>query len=62
LHVLFSIHLILVLKNRFNYQTNLGINEIATKLGYDDPYYFSRLFKKVQGCSPAHHRDRIING
>lgn len=26
--------------------------EIASRLGYDDPYYFSRLFKKHTGVSP----------
>ena len=29
---------------------------IAARLGYDDPYYFSRLFKKVMGVSPGHYR------
>lgn len=37
-------------------QTNLTIKEIADMLGYDDPYYFSRLFKKVQGDSPSQYR------
>ena len=30
--------------------------EIATALGYIDPYYFSRLFKKVMGSSPRAYR------
>lgn len=37
-------------------QTDLRVGEIARELGYDDPYYFSRIFKKIQGCSPAHYR------
>ncbi len=37
-------------------QTELGIKEIAGELGYDDPYYFSRLFRKIQGCSPSAYR------
>ncbi len=40
-------------------QTDLSVREIAEKLGYDDPYYFSRLFKKVQGCSPSAYRETI---
>jgi AraC-like DNA-binding protein len=36
--------------------TSLRINEIGTKLGIDDPYYFSRLFTKVMGISPAEYR------
>lgn len=33
-----------------------SINEIAYELGYDDPYYFSRIFKKVVGVPPHHYR------
>ncbi len=40
-------------------QTELTVGEIATELGYNDPYYFSRIFKKVQGCSPAAYRHAI---
>ena len=40
-------------------QTNQSVKVIAEELGYDDPYYFSRLFKKIQGCSPTHYRDSI---
>ncbi len=40
-------------------QTDLSIKQIAGELGYDDPYYFSRLFKKVQGCSPSTYRIAI---
>ena len=36
--------------------TPLRINEIAAKLGITDPYYFSRLFTKVMGISPAEYR------
>ncbi|AWB66198.1 hypothetical protein C2869_07010 [Saccharobesus litoralis] len=38
------------------YQTNLSIRDIAEQLGYQDPYYFSRIFKKVQGQSPVKYR------
>jgi AraC family transcriptional regulator of arabinose operon len=40
-------------------QTDLSIQEVAVKLGYDDPYYFSRIFKKVQGASPSIYRQSI---
>lgn len=36
--------------------TGLGIHEVAAKVGYADPYYFSRAFKKVAGCSPKAYR------
>lgn len=37
--------------------TRKAIREIAYEIGYDDPYYFSRIFKKVIGLSPQHYRD-----
>lgn len=40
-------------------QPGLTVREIAGELGYDDPYYFSRLFKKIQGCSPVAYRKTI---
>ena len=38
--------------------TTLRNNEIIAKLGIDDPYYFSRLFTKVMGISPAEYRKK----
>jgi AraC-like DNA-binding protein len=35
----------------------LTIKEISENLGYNDPYYFSRLFKKSIGMSPKQYRD-----
>ncbi|WP_135554751.1 AraC family transcriptional regulator [Paenibacillus cymbidii] len=36
--------------------TDLSIKEISAVVGLSDPYYFSRLFKKVMGCSPTTYR------
>ncbi|MFY0654039.1 MAG: AraC family transcriptional regulator [Cyclobacteriaceae bacterium] len=36
--------------------TDLKVSEIALKLGYDDSFYFSRIFTKVMGSSPAKFR------
>lgn len=33
--------------------THLKINQIGFRLGFDDPYYFSRLFKNITGLSPT---------
>ena len=41
--------------------TNKRIKEIALTVGYDDPYYFSRIFKKVMGVSPAQYK-KILKG
>ncbi|MGO5051699.1 helix-turn-helix domain-containing protein [Lachnospiraceae bacterium LCP25S3_G4] len=37
--------------------TDLYILEISQVLGYDDQYYFSRIFKKVIGVSPKEYRN-----
>lgn len=39
--------------------SGMKINQISLKLGYDDPYYFSRQFSKVMGMSPKSYRSRI---
>ncbi|MEZ0484381.1 helix-turn-helix transcriptional regulator [Fibrella aquatica] len=36
--------------------SNLRINEVASQIGIDDPFYFSRLFKKQMGISPNEYR------
>lgn len=36
--------------------SNDSIKEIAQSLGYNDPYYFSRIFKKTMSLSPRAYR------
>lgn len=36
------------------------VQAIAGRLGYDDPLYFSRLFKRVVGMSPLHYRQQHV--
>lgn len=36
--------------------TDMKINQIAAKLGYDDTSYFTRLFTKIIGISPKKYR------
>lgn len=39
--------------------TDLKSYEIAERIGYEDPHYFSLLFKKVKGISPSEYRERM---
>ena len=39
--------------------TNYNITEIAEIVGYDNPFYFSRLFKKQSGVSPSEFRNQL---
>lgn len=36
--------------------TSIPINEIAEYVGYTDPYYFCKLFKKHYSCTPTQFR------
>lgn len=36
--------------------TDRSIKSICLELGFEDPYYFSRLFKKVNGVSPSMYK------
>ncbi len=39
--------------------TRLKVKEISYRLGYADPYYFTREFKNKMGMSPRKYRNRI---
>jgi len=38
------------------YNGDTKIKDIALSIGYEDPYYFSRLFKKYMNVSPDRFR------
>jgi AraC family transcriptional activator of pobA len=39
--------------------SNSYINQIAFDLGFNDPYYFTKFFKKQVNCSPREFRNSI---
>jgi AraC-like DNA-binding protein len=43
---------------RLLYFTKLSVKEIGYELGYDDPVYFSRLFKKITSFTPLEFREQ----
>lgn len=50
---------IIVEAKRELYLTNKTVKEIAYELGYEDEYYFSRLFKGKTDISPQIYRDTV---
>lgn len=42
---------------RYLYNTDLTAKEIAYKLGFEDPHYFSRFFKKYTNQSPSEFKE-----
>lgn len=38
----------------------LSISDISRSVGYNDPLGFSKIFKRVKGCSPRDYRDSNI--
>ena len=38
---------------------DISITEVALMVGYDDYSYFSRVFKKIEGCSPRVYRENL---
>lgn len=37
----------------------LTIKEVASSVGFSDPLYFSKQFKKCYGCSPTEYRENL---
>lgn len=53
----FFIHLKMQEACKLLKSTDLYIYEVSGRLGYDDQYYFSRIFKKMVGMSPKEYRN-----
>ena len=61
INIPFSRYLILLRLQKAGHllrDTDLLIKNIASSVGYPDPLYFSRIFKKYLGMSPQEFRDR----
>ncbi|MBO4931099.1 MAG: AraC family transcriptional regulator [Clostridia bacterium] len=36
---------------------DVSVKEVAARVGYDDPHFFSKIFKKKMGVSPQQYKD-----
>jgi len=52
-------HLKILQACEFLDHTKVKIKQISFKLGYSDPYYFTKDFKKKMGLSPRQYRNRV---
>ena len=43
-------------------RTNYSVAEVAALCGFESPFHFSRLFRKVMGCSPRAYREAVASG
>jgi AraC-like DNA-binding protein/mannose-6-phosphate isomerase-like protein (cupin superfamily) len=41
---------------------NLSVKQVGAQVGFDDPYHFSRVFKRVNGLSPKRYATFIKRG
>lgn len=48
-----------VAKRRLLEQPDCSQQELAQQLGFSDPSYFSRVFKKMTGLAPSHYRQKM---
>lgn len=50
---------IIIEAKRELFLTKKTVDQIAANLGYEDPFYFSRFFKKHVSVSPTHYRKTV---
>ena len=42
--------------------TNMKLSAIAMEIGYNEPNYFSHVFRKLEGITPKEYRNRMQQG
>lgn len=52
----YLIHLRMRIAREFLQNTDMSIGQISLMVGYSDPHFFSKLFKKYVGISPKQYR------
>lgn len=51
----------IIMAQKLLLETQLPISEISARVGYDDPLYFSKVFKKHAGSSPRNYRNEPVS-
>ncbi len=46
-------------KSLLNKHNEISIKEVAYAAGFNDPNYFARVFRKVEGATPSEFREKI---
>ncbi|GHV71945.1 transcriptional regulator [Spirochaetia bacterium] len=57
--VMYFLHQKMQAASRDLFFSTLPVKDIALSYGIEDPYYFSRIFKKIMGVSPRQYRSQI---
>jgi len=47
---------------KFLVESDEKVINVAMRVGYDDPAFFSRLFRRIVGCSPGKYKEGILKG
>lgn len=55
----YLIHLRIQRACQYLHHGDMRVSDIAHKVGYEDLFYFSRIFKKIMGVSPINYRKRL---
>ncbi|WP_017813943.1 AraC family transcriptional regulator [Paenibacillus shenyangensis] len=42
------------------HHTDLSVSEVSRSVGYEDPFLFSKMFKKIKGASPRRLREELL--
>ena len=41
---------------------DLSIKEIARRVGFEDPFHFSKVFHRIDGLPPSLYREALLAG
>ena len=55
----YIIHYKISLAKKLLLSNELSITEVSSACGFDNVYYFSKIFKKVAGCTASEYRNKL---